>query len=84
MLEPEFENSRVRLNGQVPSRCGPISYKDLGIPSPCLPVFACTAEGMNQKKESFVIPSADINLENIVERSRCTRRVGRTEPKRLL
>lgn len=84
MLEPEFENSRVRLNGQVPSRCGPISYKDLDIPSPCLPGFACTAEGMNQKEESFVIPSADINLENIVERSRCTRRVGRTEPKRLL
>jgi hypothetical protein len=39
--------------------------------------FAYTVEWINQKKASFTIPSVDFNLENIVERSRCTRRVGR-------
>jgi len=35
----------VRLNGQLPSHSGPISYKELVIPSPCLPILPARPKG---------------------------------------
>ena len=84
MLEPETENSRVRLNETTFTSLRAHLSRSFGYIIAALAGSACTAEWINQKEASFVISSADFNLENSVERSRCTRRVGRTKPKRLL